>query len=477
MIGVFHSGKDKLAVEEFFQLFKTPWEWWEPGRDYDVVIATGACPEEASASLIVLFGEWGDFDSAAPLRRGAVIGQTTVDLGGNTIPVYCGTQTFDLNEGVPTYRAADGKVIGYSQFSAGSVTLRLGFDLFKEVHFLLSTGQPLDFALVPTLDLHVRCLRKWMLEAGVTVAEIAPTPAGSSFAVCLTHDIDFIGIRQHWCDHTMFGFLARATAGSLWRFARGRCSFRNLCRSLRAALSLPLVHLGLVKDFWMPFEWYLDVEDGLAGTYYFIPFRGRPGEKVATSNSHRRAAAYDLADLADWLPKLEAAGCEIGIHGIDAWHDDARGEEERQRIDRAIAGRATGIRMHWLLWASNSPEHLESAGYDYDSTFGYNETPGYRAGTCQVFRPLGATHLLELPLHIQDGALFYPKRLDLSAAQASELCEKFIDHARRNGGVLTLLWHDRSHGPERFWGEFYKDLIGRLQQMNVWFANARVKVM
>ena len=36
-IGV--SYPDKYAVEETFQLFKVPWEWYEPDRHYDVVIA------------------------------------------------------------------------------------------------------------------------------------------------------------------------------------------------------------------------------------------------------------------------------------------------------------------------------------------------------------------------------------------------------------------------------------------------------
>ena len=74
--------------------------------------------------------------------------------------------------------------------------------------------------------------------------------------------------------------------------------------------------------------------------------------------------------------------------------------------------------MHWLLRDANTASALEQAGYAYDPTVGYNETIGYRNGTTQVFRPLGAQTLLELPLHIQDGALFYPQRLDLSEPEA-----------------------------------------------------------
>jgi hypothetical protein len=132
--------------------------------------------------------------------------------------------------------------------------------------------------------------------------------------------------------------------------------------------------------------------------------------------------------------------------------------------------------MHWLLQDGDTARVLEDAGYVYDSTAGYNETVGYRNGTTQVYRPLSAQHLLELPLHIQDGALFYPQRLDLSEADAWTRCFEIADHAARAGGVLTLLWHDRSHGPERYWGDFYAGLVGALKSRRPWFATARAAV-
>jgi hypothetical protein len=130
------------------------------------------------------------------------------------------------------------------------------------------------------------------------------------------------------------------------------------------------------------------------------------------------------------------------------------------------------MRMHWLLCDASTASVLEKAGYAYDSTAGYNETIGYRNGTGQVFRPLGTASLLELPLHIQDGALFYPQQLDLSESEAEARCQPLVENARQHGGVLTLLWHDRSHGPERFWGGFYATLVERLKASDAWFATA-----
>jgi hypothetical protein len=270
----------------------------------------------------------------------------------------------------------------------------------------------------------------------------------------------------------MLGFLYRSTVGAVRNLLRGTISVSRLLQTWRAAASLPLVYLGWARDFWEPFEWYLKAEKNLSPTYFLIPFKHRAGEQVTGAHASRRATAYDVGDLRETSVTLTKDGCELGVHGIDAWHSVEKGREERKRVSEVTGQPATGIRMHWLLQDSATASVLEDAGFAYDASAGYNETVGYRHGTTQVFRPLGARTLLELPLHIQDGALFYPQRLGLSESEARERCQPLVDHANGQGGVLTLLWHDRSHGAERFWGDFYLQLIEKLKSRNVWFGNA-----
>ena len=123
--------------------------------------------------------------------------------------------------------------------------------------------------------------------------------------------------------------------------------------------------------------------------------------------------------------------------------------------------------MHWLCFDPASPRLLEEAGFRYDSTFGYNDAVGYRAGTAQLFRPFGVTNLLELPLHIQDTALLSKS----SKTDAWRLCDAILKNSAKHGGVLTLLWHTRSLAPERQWGGFYQRLLERLKG-RVWFGSA-----
>ena len=461
------------VAEEFFELFKTPWEPYRRGLDYDAVIVTTEEYPEVSPRLLVIFGAtWKTMDEAIGATMGARHQHALVHYGETSFPILGELRTFSEESLGSCCLTASGEIAGLRTSSGGSTVMRIGYDLFDEVRLLLSVGQQEEHAHIPTLDLHIKMLREWIVGAGISLLEIPPSPAGYAFAVCLTHDIDFVGIRNHRFDHSMWGFLYRATFGAIRNFARGRLTLMHLLENWLAALFLPFVHAGWAKDFWEPFEWYLKAEKDLAATYFLIPFKHRSGENVPGPNTARRATAYDIGDIPAWTQKLLNENCEIGVHGLDAWHSAEHGRVEKARVESVTQGCSSGIRMHWLLRDPDTPLRLEQAGYTYDSTFGYNETVGYHAGTCQVFRPLGARTLLELPLHIQDGALFYPQRLDLSEPEAQNRCQALIDNSTKLGGVLTVLWHDRSHAPERFWGDFYVGILRTLKSFNPWFGTA-----
>jgi hypothetical protein len=473
MIGVIPKADQAEVVEEFFELFKTPWEFYRPGRVYDVVIATAEETPEIKARLFLIYGSTTkSIDAPLGIAARGWHQAASVSDRSNTVPVYRGLLMFTEGGRGTTCVKASSQIAGLGFESPDFTVMRLGYDLFDEVQFLLSAGQPIEHASIPTLDIHIRMLREWILQAGIPLLEIPPAPVGHDFATCLTHDIDFVGIRNHKFDHTMWGFLYRATVGTLRNFLRGRLSLKRLFKSWLSAASLPFVYAGWARDFWEPFEWYLTVEKGLPATYFLIPFKRRAGDKVRGRHASRRAAAYDVRDLPQWIAALRAKGCELGVHGIDAWHSTNKAQDELATLAAATGESRIGIRMHWLLRDAHTPSVLELAGYVYDSSLGYNETVGYRAGTSQVFRPLGVQTLLELPLHIQDCALFYPRRLDLSEPDAEKCCQVLADNARMFGGVLTLLWHDRSHGPERFWGDFYIGLLQKLASLGGWFGTA-----
>ena len=56
MIGVICKIDQVAVVEEFFELFKTPWEFYQRGRAYEVVVATVDDVPGVDARLLILYG-------------------------------------------------------------------------------------------------------------------------------------------------------------------------------------------------------------------------------------------------------------------------------------------------------------------------------------------------------------------------------------------------------------------------------------
>ena len=475
MIGVIANPADQAVVREFFELFKTPWEFYRSDRRYDVLLSTGDTSfHGTNAKLVLIYaGKKIPFDAEEKIQIESQRSNSCILLyKGTRIPIYGGSITFwDQGSGILTDEVSRQPAV-YLKQTGGKVLARIGYDLFGEVRTLLTVGQPPANASLPALELHIALLRDLIVGCGVPFVEIPPVPDGYKFIACLTHDVDHPSIRQHKWDHTMFGFLYRAVVGTFIRVLRGRAPARNLLTNWAAALKLPLVHLGLAKDFWCEFDRYLEIEKGLASTFFVLPFKDYAGRTAGGAAPRFRATRYEASDIAGQIGGLVSAGCEVGLHGIDAWLDSSKGREELEQIRQITGVPDIGVRMHWLYFDQHSPVALERAGAAYDSSIGYNETVGYRAGTTQAYKPLEAAQLLELPLHVMDTALFYPSHLNFSPREARKEVAGIIDNAVRFGGTVTVNWHDRSIAPERLWGEFYVSLVDELKSRGAWFSTA-----
>jgi hypothetical protein len=475
MIGVIADSAEHGVIREFFELFKTPWEFYRSDRQYEVLLCSGDGEfDESTAKLTLIYASGNlTFDAVEKIEIAARTRNRILLYKGDRIPIYGESVAF--REGQPDllideefrYAAV------HQQQLPCRVVVRIGYDLFSEIRVLLTSGQPAVYADIPTLDLHIALLRDLIIANEVPLIEVPPVPDGYRFITCLTHDVDHPSIRCHKWDHTMVGFLHRAVLGSLVNFFRSRITAQDLFTNWAAALKLPLVYMGLAKDFWYGFDdRYLELEKGCCSTFFVIPFKDNPGKDHYGSAPAFRAARYGAQDIVETMGKLAAAGCEIGLHGIDAWLNSIDGQREIEEIGRITGAGEIGVRMHWLYYGEQSAVALEHAGAAYDSTVGYKETVGYRSGTTQAYKPLDVDRLLELPMHVMDTALFYPVYMGLSQPEAIKILERLADNFSRLGGCITVNWHDRSLSPERLWYACYRDLVEDLKSRGAWFATA-----
>lgn len=474
MIGIALKINDDIIITEFFELFKTPWEFFRSNQPYEVIITDELYFDKLENKLVVVIhrGENFVFENNQTEIRQPVI----ACCGDDIFPIYVGYKQIKGGSPLITLEKT-GECIGNCYYDGNTTILHLGYDFFEEVRYLLSNGQPSEFANFPTLEIHIANLRRWILEAGAALIEIPPIAKNSKFFACLTHDVDFAGIRNYKFDRTLAGFVYRALVKSIIQYLKGECSLKILAKNWVAIAELPFIYLGLYPDFWATFKQYREIEREAPSTFFFVPFKDRPGKLENNNNAPSiRAVKYDIFDLKKDILYLIAEGCEIGVHGIDSWLKVEDAEEEIIKVRNLTGQFELGVRMHWLYLRSESAATLEKAGYIYDSTCGYNEKIGYQAGTVQVYRLLGAKQLLELPMHIMDTSLFYPDHMNLTQSEGITAIQSLIEKAIRFGGVLTFNWHDRSIAAERHWDGVYHWILNELRFQGARFLTAGTMV-
>ena len=212
MIGIVCEERQKPSVVEFFELFKVPWEFYVNGKAYNVVIIAGHADIIPSAKLLIVFGsERRPCDVCQVSQMDPDKGGVLLEHKGYKFPVYLKMALFDSSLRPVMKILESAGVVGVEYVIGEQRLIRTGYDLFDEVEYLLTQGQPVEHAEIPTLDTHINVLRGWIIDSGFLLVEIPPVPSGYGFVACLTHDVDFVNIRDHQLlDRSVLGFIARS---------------------------------------------------------------------------------------------------------------------------------------------------------------------------------------------------------------------------------------------------------------------------
>jgi hypothetical protein len=151
------------------------------------------------------------------------------------------------------------------------------------------------------------------------------------------------------------------------------------------------------------------------------------------------------------LKIMREQGWELGFHpGMRTYADAQAYEEENSHMARIQTERARGGRQHGLRFqVPHTWRFWEDAGFLYDSTFGFAEHEGFRAGLCAPFRPFDLLenrrmNLWELPLTVMDCTLDRYRGLDAAAAKTA--VQALWSTVKARHGVFVLLWHNNYFG-------------------------------
>jgi len=274
-----------------------------------------------------------------------------------------------------------------------------------------------------------------------------PRWGGARFAVAITHDVD---VPWRWTRLGIRGSAARLRDDA--RAGRGGAALREA----RALSAVPWHKVRGTDPNWR-FERIFRIErTRTQGSTFFLLAGHRHPADGAVPEAYERLRPR-LVDL------LREGGGEIGLHGsYTAARDFQRLAEEKGRLEE-LAGPLAGQRYHYLRvdpLANLTP--LADLGFAYDTSLGFADQPGFRAGIAHPYRPWSFEHdapldLIEVPLAVMDVTLAEDRYLGLPAAAAERRLLDVVEWAAGNGGGFAVLWHTDRFDPatSRGWDRLF----------------------
>ncbi|MCA9793793.1 MAG: hypothetical protein KC910_18410 [Candidatus Eremiobacteraeota bacterium] len=308
---------------------------------------------------------------------------------------------------------------------------------------------------IAEVDRWLATQRQALLEAGETLEPL--WPEGKPFAMCLSHDIDKVSNEQ------TYEQVLRVTEDRTK--PRLKVWFRNLKGRYPKAPDL--------KD---TIEVALEVETGhqVVSSWFFTTYPVERAEEFDCVYVPDDPCRYQgkVTTIKAMMADLSARGHDVGLHG-SYWSARQAGmlKSQRQALARATGLPITSTRQHWLHFElTMTPELQAEAGLEVDGTFGFNRHLGFRAGTSLPFFWPGE-RLLEVPLVLQDVALFSPAAMELDLEHANRVSRQLVDEVASVGGCVGVLLHPEQFPLVPWLREWYDTLIGEALAKGAWVTS------
>lgn len=268
-----------------------------------------------------------------------------------------------------------------------------------------------------------------IVNVGCKVKSPNPWPQGYSHAIAFTHDID--RVKMH---------------GSLWRDVRSGVGGLRLSGGIGAAIrrsrSFIRTRIFGERDPYDTIDSICTRHEriGIKPTWFWI----------ATEPSVRNADYHPSDTSASTLiHHLLRQGHEIGLHGSYESFDNPEALiAEKRLLENVTNQRVNSVRQHYLRFrVDRTWDAQRGADLSIDSTLGFAECLGFRAGIAVPFHPWDfrrrrAHEIWVVPMIMMDGTAREYMRLEPGAAITKS--RAILGELRRVHGAAAVLWHNSS---------------------------------
>lgn len=277
-----------------------------------------------------------------------------------------------------------------------------------------------------------------------------------NYRLFLSHDIDhpFVVYNQDW-----------------------KQIFRNIIgdfinrKDLR--LSLQRIECKVKNDFKLDpantFDFIMDLSEkyGIRSEFYFMT------DHTAGPLDGGKYS-IDEPEIKYLMQRIYERGHKIGFHAsYNSYNDPQQTKEEFKKLVQvteklSIKQDSWGGRQHYLRFENPTTwQNWEDARLSYDSTVGFADHIGFRAGTCYEFpvfnlKTKKVLNLIEYPLIVMDVTLWSSNYMGLKLSEITERVINLSKICRYYEGIFTLLWHNSSlltSSQRKFYVEILNSLI------------------
>ena len=259
-------------------------------------------------------------------------------------------------------------------------------------------------------------------------------PGGHSFAMVLSHDVDFLPVGP--LDNLTQGaktvlrhLLRHRDPGDAWRAARGWLS----------AVARGRDPYGCVPQI-------IQREEALGVRSSF---------QVAVGHRHPNDVNYHIESdsVRDYLRAITDAGFDLCLHGSYRSTENPQWYVEEVELLARRLSRPQGSRQHFLSFDYDTLfAAQEQAGIQYDMSMGYPDSPGPRAGFSYPYFPYNLREdrpyrVLQISLFLMDVTL--RGYLGLRPAAAKTVIDACLHELRDKRGCASAVWHPIVFGGAR----------------------------
>lgn len=179
------------------------------------------------------------------------------------------------------------------------------------------------------------------------------------------------------------------------------------------------------------------------------------------------------------IKKFNKLNTTIGLHASReaAYNLDILQDEVNAFKNYGI--QVKGIRFHYLAFNYQKTfRNLEYLGITFDSTLGFWENIGFRAGISFPFYPYNLEEnrpfrVLEIPLIVMDMTMFSKKSMNLSPNKAKKRLRKLIDKTQKSNGHISLLFHNTMFEPIDYpgWSNVFWNTLKYAKRKKGWLCS------